>query len=107
MPQARKFLQFGAHLILLVLNIQEAAAKTWVQEDCGTSFVSEDGAFFYLNGMTQKRCIIESWPLDSTTAVLDCDDGTKLPVNFPPYGGDWLEINGVRLVEVADDFVCD
>lgn len=64
--------------VAVVLLAIPASAKTWVDEVCEISLVSQNDVFTFgkVDGSQNKDCAISAWPVNTKTAQLSCKDGS-------------------------------
>lgn len=76
-----------------------AHAKQWKSGD--RSFQSgENQPYVITDGSTSTKCKIQTWPVNSQTATLDCDDGKKHTMELIPPNA--IRIDGMLLEPMLD-----
>lgn len=88
----------------LLLITSPAMAKTWVDEACQVSLVSNATGFTYRVGEKVESCTIKSWPIAKTEAALNCDAGTKAIMSV--IDDTAVLFNGQRLNAYEGEFPC-
>lgn len=70
--------------VAVVLLALPASARTWIDEGCEVSLVSQKLEFTFgkVDGSQKKDCTMTSWPLDTPTAQLSCKDGSTSELTF-------------------------
>lgn len=88
----------------LLLITSPAMAKTWVDEACQVSLVSNDSGFAYRVGEKAENCTIESWPIARTEAALTCDSGAMATLSV--IDDTAVLFNGQRLNAYDGELPC-
>lgn len=79
-------------VVALVALASPAAAKQWISDGCFLTLETTEDGEWRLGTVKPEilgNCYLNSWPIDSPEALLDCDDGSQrtMRLNEGPDAG--------------------